>query len=137
MKKSVVILIGLIYVASIVLVSYLGLKAQSSNDITYPEKLVIENEYEITNGEKYIEAKANVDGTGTLQLRCKILPEDANNTKILYTLEDAIKEFVTVTEDGLVSANEIIVDAKYDFIIYITSQEDTSIRDYVKIRFVK
>lgn len=138
MKKSVVILIGLIYVASIVLVSYLGLKAKSYNDIIYPESLVIENEYEIIKGEKHIDVKANTDGTGTLQLLCKILPENANNTKILYSIaDDAVKDFVTLTEDGLLTAEEIIVDTKYEFVIYITSQENPSIRDYVWVRFVK
>ena len=138
MKKSVVILIGLIYVASIVLVSYLGLKAKSYNDIIYPESLVIENEYEIIKGEKHIDVKANTDGTGTLQLLCKILPENANNTKILYSIaDDAVKDFVTLTEDGLLTAEEIIVDTGYEFVIYITSQENPSIRDYVWIRFVK
>lgn len=137
MKKSVVILIGLIYAASIVLVSYLGLNAKSYNDIVYPESLVIENEYETVKGEKHIDVKANADGTGTLQLLCKILPEDAKNKTILYTVDDNLKDFVTISEDGLLIADKIIVDARYEFMVHIVSQEKPSIRDYVWVRFTK
>ena len=137
MKKSVIILIALIYVASIVLVSYLGRKAKSYNDIIYPESLVIENEYYTVNGEKHIDVTANADGTGTLQFNCKILPDNANNKTIIYTVDDNLKNYVTISEDGLLTANELIVDAGYDFKVYIASQETISIRDYVWVSFTK
>ena len=135
MKKSVVILIGLIYVASIVLVSYLGLTAKSYNDIVYPESLVIENDHQTIKGEKHIDVKANADGTGTLQFICKILPEDAQNKTIIYTVDNNVKSFVTITEDGLLTANKTLVDAKYEFVVYMSSQEKPSIRDHVWVRF--
>lgn len=138
MKKSVIILIALIYVASIVLVSYLGLKAKSYNDIIYPESLVIENEYYTVKGEKHIDVKANDDGTGTLQFNCKILPDDAKNKTIIYTLGDeAVKSYVTIDQNGLLTADELIVDTGYEFMVYVTSQEKPSIRDSVWIRFTK
>ena len=137
MKKSVIILIALIYVASIVIVSYLGLKPKSYNDIIYPESLIIENEYNTINGEKHIDVKANEDGTGTFQFICKILPDDANNKTVIYTIaDDAVKDFVTITEDGLLTVDSIIVDTRYEFVVYISSQEKSSIRDHVWIRFV-
>ena len=137
MKKSVIILIGLIYVASIVLVSYLGLRAKSYNDIIYPESLVIENEYYMVKGEKHIDVKANEDGRGTFQFNCKILPEDANNTTISYTIDDAVTDFVTISDDGLLVADEIMVQTGYEFMVYITSQENPAIRDSVWMRFTK
>ena len=137
MKKSVIILIALIYAASIVLVSYLGLRPKSYNDIIYPESLVIENKYETVKGEKHIDVKANEDGTGTFQFICKILPDDAKNKTIIYTVDDNVKDFVTISSDGLLTADAIIVETGFEFKVYITSQEKPSIRDSVWIRFVK
>ena len=138
MKKSVIILIGLIYVASIVLVSYLGLKAKSYNDITYAESLVIENDYEVGINGKEITVKANADGTATFQFICKVLPENAKNTKIIYTVDDFVKNHVTISESGLLTADDIIVGLDdYDFKVYIASDENPSIRDSVWIRFEK
>ena len=144
MKKSVVILIAIIYVSAIVLVSYLGLREQSFNDITYPESLVIDNQYEIINGEKYITATMNDDGTGSLQLMCRILPEDANNTKIIYAFDDPkYANYITISEDGLITiANSALLDLlemgyQVDFTINITSQQTSSITDSVKVRFKK
>ena len=48
MKKSVVILIGLIYVASIALVGFLGLQAKFYNDVIYLES------FEILTGVPYL-----------------------------------------------------------------------------------
>ena len=45
MKKSVIILIALIYAASIAVVGFLGLQARSYNDIIYADSLEILNEY--------------------------------------------------------------------------------------------
>ena len=44
MKKSVIILIGIIYILSIFAVSFLGLRIESFNQIVYVEKIEILNE---------------------------------------------------------------------------------------------
>ncbi len=101
MKKSVVILIALIYVISIALVGFLGLKAKSYNDVVYVEALEVLNEYQSDkNGHKFIV----LNGENTLQFDCRVIPENANDTGIIYQLQsDETK--ASIDENGLLVFN--------------------------------
>ena len=102
MKKSVVILIALIYVASIALVGFLGLKAKSYNDVIYIESIQILNDYKINKaGDKYITFKPANSENKSLQLECRVTPDNASDKKIVYSLLSSAS-VATVDENGLV-----------------------------------
>ena len=60
MKKSVVILIGIIYVASIALVSFFGLKAKIYNAKVYAERVQILNDYVVDENTGEVKAAYNL-----------------------------------------------------------------------------
>ena len=134
MKKSVVILIALIYVASIVLVGYLGLKAKTYNDVIYVEMLEITTEYETspTTGEKYIVFLPESADERSIQIQAKLTPEDASDTKIIYTLEKDCTT-ATISEDGLLTftTTELYTSVK----VYIYANQNTSIKDEVTVYY--
>lgn len=134
MKKSVIVLIALIYVASIALVGFLGLKAKTYNEVIYVEKVEILNDYRINSkGEKVIDVYKTEDGRREIQLNCRVIPTDANDTGIVYTVAKEFEEYVIVDENGLVSMHDM--SGPLMVRIYVTSHENPTIKEEVKIYF--
>ena len=133
MKKSVIIVIALIYIAAIALVSFLGLNPKIYNDITYVESIKVTSDREIKKiqGEDSIhfinEFKA--DGTRTIQLYCEVKPDNATNSKVNYVLEKD-NTYATVDENGLITITE---SGTHIFPIFIVSDENTSISQKIVI----
>ena len=136
MKKSVVIVIALIYVAAIALVSFLGLNPKTYNDIVYVESITVtaDHEIELIKGEDTIhfvnEFKA--DGTRTVQLYCEVKPANATTKKINYRLEKD-NTFATVDENGLITITE---EGSQAFPVYISSAENPTISKKIMISAV-
>ena len=91
MKKSVIIVIALIYVAAIALVSFIGLNPKIYNQNVYVEGITISSDriIEKYQGEDsiYFINEFNADGTRTVKLDCEVTPDNATNKKINYVLE--------------------------------------------------
>ena len=104
MKKSVVILIAIIYVASIALVSFFGLKAKVFNEVVYTTGIEILNEDVLTsqNGQKYVTISPNEKGERTYQILYRVSPDNATNSEVSLDY-DTQNPNVTVSEDGLVT----------------------------------
>ena len=137
MKKSVVIVIALIYVAAIALVSFLGLKPKTYNDNVYVESITVTADHDIkmSKGEETIRIVNNCreDPTPrTIQLYCEVKPDNATNPKINYTIakEDL---FAKVDENGLVTITD---KGTWTFYVYISSAENPSISKKIKITAV-
>ena len=135
MKKSVVILIALIYVASIALVGFLGLQAQSYNEIVYPESIEILNSY-TTNpktGIKSISFKPATREDKHFQLNCRILPENTTDKRIVYSiLSDPT--VATIDENGLITFSDNITDYK-TITVGIYSKQDNLKSEQIKITY--
>ena len=136
MKKSVVILIALIYVASIAVVGFLGLKAKSYNDVIYVESLEILTDYEVdkNTGNKYIRFFASQMGSNSLQIECRVKPDNVSDDKIIYKL-DPDCTVATVDDDGLLTftpEDPTVVSAK----VYIYSNQDPTIADEIIVYFI-
>jgi hypothetical protein len=105
MKKSVVILIALIYVAAIAVVSFFGLQFKVFNQVVPVSSIVIDNK-----DLKYIEGNPtptaiihlNEDGVAHYQIKCTVLPVEATNTKVYYSY-DYQSQIASVDENGLVT----------------------------------
>ena len=133
MRKSVIIVIALIYVAAIALVSFLGLNPKIYNDIIYVESIKVTSDHEIQKyqGEDIIhflnEFKA--DGTRTVKLNCEVKPDKATNPKINYVLEED-NTYATVDENGLIT---ITGPGTRVFPVFVVSAENPTISQKIVI----
>lgn len=136
MKKSVVILIALIYVASIALVGFLGLKAKSYNDIVYPQSVEILNSYTIDSrtGNKSINFKPANREDKILKLECRIVPDNANNKKIFYDILSGDK-YATIDENGLITFSDNISTYK-TITVLIYSAQDSLVSERIDITYI-
>ena len=135
MKKSVVILIALIYVASIALVGFLGLKAKTHNDIIYLESFEILNEYKVdkNTGNKFI-IFYPTEGEKSLRFECKVTPEDTSDKTIIYAI-DSECEFASIDKDGLLTFNDDI-SSPVSVKVYLYANQNPTIKDEVTVYYV-
>ncbi len=106
MKKSVIILIAIIYIAAIPLVNFLGLKDKQYAIEVDVQELVLLNDDTQTNsqGMKWAEAKdEDGDGVWEYQLEWQVLPENATDKNVTITNTSAKKDVEIDAETGLVT----------------------------------
>ena len=103
MKKSVVIIIALIYVASVALVSFFGLQFKVFEEVIPVERVEITNEgqkHSETQGD-YIVIKPDDKGERRVKIDYRVYPDDASNAEVDFAYEE--REGVTVDEFGVVT----------------------------------
>lgn len=105
MKKSVVILITIIYIASIALVSFFGLQFKVFNEIIYSNKIEIINEdiqINPNDGKPYAMAQKGEDGVWRYQLKWRVYPDDVTNNAVTFSYDNQ-NNTVSVDENGVVT----------------------------------
>ena len=103
MKKSVVIIIALIYIASIALVSFFGLQYKVFDEVIPVERVEITNEGQKpseTHGD-YIVIRPNEKGERRFKIDYHVYPENASNTTVDFAYEQV--DYATVDEYGVVT----------------------------------
>lgn len=116
MKKSVVILIALIYVVAIALVSFLGQEFKVFDQIIPVDRIELLNSTSkylpVLNedtGEMedvpYFVIGPNAEGKRVFQIETHVYPDDASNKGVDYSY-DTTNEFVTISESGLVEFSQ-------------------------------
>lgn len=103
MKKSVVILIGIIYVAAIAVVSFFGLQFKVFNEVIPVERIEILNEglKDSESWGKYVVIYADENGEYRYKIDYRVYPDNATDAEVSFTYDDT-KGYVTVDETGLV-----------------------------------
>ena len=131
MKKSVVIIIGVIYALSIVIVTLFGLNFQTFNTITYVTQVDIidENANSNSDGMKYVSLSPDEEGKREYQLAWKVTPDNATNKSVSFDY-DTSKAFVSIDENGLVTFAEPGV-----ITVTVKATDGTSCSDKIKIYF--
>lgn len=104
MKKSVVILIGIIYVASIALVSFFGLQFKTFNEVVYTESIEILNTDLKTseNGEKYAVITPDENGERKYQILYRVHPDNATDSGVSFVY-DTQNTAASIDENGVVT----------------------------------
>ena len=135
MKKSVVILIALIYVASIALVGFLGLKANTYNEVVYVESIEILSSYSVDRhtGDKFITFMPQGDER-SIQINARCLPDDASDKNIVFTL-DKTCTVATVDGNGLLTFVED-VSVPVSVTLYIYSYQNPTISDEIVVYYI-
>ena len=103
MKKPVVILIALIYIASVALVSFFGLQYKVFEEVIPVERIEITNEgqkYSETQGD-YLVIYPDENGERRVKIDYHVYPDNATNTAVDFAYEE--REGVTVDEFGVVT----------------------------------
>ena len=104
MKKSVVILIALIFIASVVSVSFFGLQFKTFEEIVYVEsiELLDENLKVDENGDKYVVIRTDENGERKYQIKCRVHPDYATDDSVRFAYDEQTT-YVTVDETGVVT----------------------------------
>ena len=134
MKKSVIILIALIYVVSIALVSFFGLQFKVFEEVIPVERIEILNEPDDylakpnENGEgevqvPYVFIEPNANGEYVYQLDYHVYPDDATNKKVNFSFDAETTKGVTISEDGLVRFDTSVEGYSQYVTVYITPND--------------
>ena len=104
MKKSVVILIALIFIASVVLVSFFGLQFKTFDEIVYVESIEILEDNLKTNpeGQKYVVILPDENGVRQYQIKYRVHPDNATDDSVTFVY-DKQNTNVSVDENGVVT----------------------------------
>ncbi|MBR5817367.1 MAG: hypothetical protein IKY62_01850 [Clostridia bacterium] len=116
MKKSVIIVISLVFIMSVVLVNFFGLNHQVFNETVYVSEVHFtgENITTDTNGIKQIVLRPDENGVRQYQLKYTVTPENASNPTVSFNYDDK-NGLVHVSETGLVTfqrAGVVIITIK-------------------------
>lgn len=106
MKKSVIILIALIYVLSIALVSFFGLKAKDFHEIVYTNGIELLNEnikIDKETGEPYDVVYPDANGEWKYQLKYRVHPDNATDNSVTFSMDEQAKSYATIDENGIVT----------------------------------
>ena len=108
MKKSVVILIALIFIASVILVSFFGLQFKTFDEIVYVEsiELLEDDRYPFKTdeetGEKYVVIRPDDNGVRQYQIKYRVHPDNATDDGVTFAY-DTQNTAVTIDENGVVT----------------------------------
>ena len=105
MKKSVVILIAVIYVMAVVLVSFFGIQAELLEETIYVKGIeIINKDTDLADDgvTKTVDIYFNGKETAGYQIQWRVTPTNASNQKVFLNY-DTTKTFVTVDENGQVT----------------------------------
>ncbi len=110
MKKSVIILIALIYIASVALVSFFGLQFKVFEEVIPVERVEITNEgldHNDTWGDYIVIDKPNEKGEVRYQIQYHVYPENATNTEVNFSYQASPEGCATIDEFGVVSFSSV------------------------------
>ena len=129
MKKSVVALIGIIYLSSIILVTFFGLKHNTFfEDIKVTEVQIVNDDVSYyQNNDKYV---VLTDAPYTYKIDYVVYPENAVNQEVYFYVVDS-PEGVSVTEDGVVTMPE--TDYLMTVRVYVVSKDSNGAYDKIDI----
>ena len=120
MKKSVIILIGVIYVMAVFAVSFFGLKTQVYNEKIYINEIQIINEnLTIVDGKQYLIVDYD---DGPVIIERKIFPVNATSKVVEYVYDES-NQFASVDEMGVVTFTR----PSWAITVYVTAKDGSGV----------
>ena len=104
MKKSVVILIALIFIASVVTVSFFGLQFKTFEEVVYVESIeILDPNMKIGDaGEQYVVILPDANGVRQYQINYRVYPDNATDSSVIYSYDEQNTN-VSIDENGIVT----------------------------------
>ncbi len=142
MRKSVLFLVGILYLVSIVVVTFFGMQARMDQFKVYVSSVEIVNEgISVKTDENGNETKSitirfpNKDATEvSFSIQTKVLPENATNKTLAYTLMNSNGEPVPEEDARILSDGRISFAKTMSVTLIVTSTDGSSKSDSIKIR---
>ena len=131
MKKSVVILIALIYIASIAIVSFFGLQFKVFDAVVSVERIELLNSESFEESEtwgKYVIIRPDPNGQYRYHIEYRVYPDNASNPKVEFTFDKSSAPNVTVDENGLVTFS-----SRGMVKVYIIATDGSNIQETITI----
>jgi hypothetical protein len=137
MKKSVIILILIIYLASIFVVGFLGTKIGSYDEVIYATKIEVINKELITtpSGQKYINIEfvpyeSEQDNINYVALDWKVVPENATNVGVSFSYS------ANITHASVSPLGVVVFTRKGTITVYIKAEDGSNIQTSILVRAV-
>ena len=138
MKKSVIFLIAIIYLVSIVIVTFFGMQIAIDQFKVYMTRIEITNEYKMIDDEKYIIIKFDtVQGYTSIFIDYETAPDNASNPeKISFRIsgneyvdsEGNVTIYATVTDNG-----EVTFTRPGQVVVTVSTEDGSRLSDSVNI----
>lgn len=120
MKKSVIILIGVIYIMAVFAVSFFGLKTQVYNEKIYISSIEITNEnLKVIEGEQYIIVDYD---DGPVIIERKIYPLNATNKVVEYNYDET-NAYASVDSRGVVTFTK----PSWSITVYVCAKDGSGV----------
>ena len=104
MKKSVLIVIGLVYIASILIIGFFGMRQVVYSNIIYVREIECINEEARDMGDYKMIIVDYIEGNTGVQLSYRVTPDDATSKDVRF-IYDENQTVATVTDLGTVVFN--------------------------------
>ncbi len=146
MKKSVILVIAVVYLVSIILVGFYGINVKVYNETTYVEYIDCLTEgytpYDPNNPDELAFIEEGKDGYISykyteglvVNLKCVARPDDATNKKLKYTTSDTNVTISDIKNDGTV---DITFNSSGAAIITVTAEDGRDATLIIVIRASK
>ena len=143
MKKSILLIIGVIYILSIVAVSFYGLSIKNYHENKYPDSIALLNQTDEENGIRVVKSGAsselydtiliyvNLSKTSSIKLECELTRKDGvevTNKNIDYYVTNSTEvgglynDYFSVASDGTVTFTGVVGGAS---LLIQSSAKDT------------
>lgn len=142
MKKSVVLIIGLIYIVSVVIVGFIGLQMRVYNPTIYVTDIVctvtnftpteLGEDYMKKNGWDYYYVLPVTGDDITIEVRCRVIPEDATESLVDFFIDAKDKDYVTLTYSNNIASITFKEDSAYR--IKVKSTDGTNVEKVMMFR---
>ena len=131
MKKSVVIIISLVFVVAVLLVNFLGINhTLPFEKINVTSVSFVDENIKInSNGEKYIRLSPDENGERKYQIQYVVTPDNATDKKVLFSYNSK-NGLASIDENGLVTFTR-----KGSIIVTITPNDKSNCSDTLTIDF--
>ena len=122
MKKSVVILIAIIYISAIALVSFFGLKHKVFDEVVPVSSIEIINdgvEYNADTGSYKTTLRPDEEGVRAFRIEYRVHPDNASEASVSFTIDS---KMATVDDSGLV-----VFDRSGTATVFLTANDGTGV----------
>ncbi|MCH5171436.1 MAG: hypothetical protein J1F31_01185 [Erysipelotrichales bacterium] len=123
MKKSVILIIGIIYIVSVVIVGFIGLQMRVYNPTVYVSDIVctvanftpvdIDQSIKDKYGWDYYYLLPISGNSITIEVRCRVIPEDATNALVDFYMDASDSNDLTLTYDNNIASITFKNDGAY------------------------
>lgn len=147
MKKSVILIIGLIYIVSVVIVGFIGLQMRVYDPQIYVEDIQcsvtnleptdIGEEYMKEYGCDYYYVIPPITKDTTIEVKCRVIPENATNTAVDFFLDSKDSEYMTISASNNIALVTFIYSLEDDggsYSLKVKSTDGTNLQKVLRFR---